>query len=181
MVIPSLTFGYCAGACRRPGNCPRYSGGNARWPHWPHSTSTRSWPARSLPNPEPMSVSLPLWKVASICVTSSCVIPIGLGWHTRWKIRVPLVDSVAFPVLARALTGVWAPPAGKQSLGRAPNPPLPIAVLARSKTGFSVPMAERAVNQPDFSDWRRITTLAHPRCSWGRRWSYVVACQFGMV
>ena len=103
------------------------------------------------------------------------------GMAHSLEIRVPLVDAVALPVLARALTRVWTPPAGKQSLGRAPNPPVPSAVMARSKTGFSVPMAERAVNQPDFSDWRRIPTLAHPKCSWARRWSYAVACQFGMV
>jgi asparagine synthase (glutamine-hydrolysing) len=103
------------------------------------------------------------------------------GMAHSLEIRVPLVDSVAFPVLARALTRVWTPPAGKQALGRAPNPPLSNTVLARSKTGFSVPMAEWAVNQPDFSDWRRISTLAHPRCSWACRWSYVIACQFGMV
>ena len=103
------------------------------------------------------------------------------GMAHSLEIRVPLVDSVTFPVLARALTRAWKPPAGKQSLGRAPTPPLPSAILARSKTGFFVPMAERAVNQPEFSDWRRIPTLAHPKCSWARRWSYVVAGQFGML
>jgi asparagine synthase (glutamine-hydrolysing) len=103
------------------------------------------------------------------------------GMAHSLEIRVPLVDSVALPVLARALTRVWTPPAGKQSLGRAPKPSLPITVLARSKTGFSVPVAEWAVSRSDFSDWRRISTLVHPRCSWARRWSYVVACQFGML
>jgi asparagine synthase (glutamine-hydrolysing) len=91
------------------------------------------------------------------------------------------VGSVALPVLARALTRVWTPPAGKQFLGRVPNPPLPNAALARSKTGFSLPMAEWSVDQPDFNDWRRILVLTHSRCSFGRRWSYVIACQFEMV
>jgi asparagine synthase (glutamine-hydrolysing) len=103
------------------------------------------------------------------------------GMAHSLEIRVPLVDSVALPVLAQALTNVWTPPEGKQSLGRAPNPPLPSAALERSKTGFSVPMAELAVNQPDFGDWRRIPLLVHPKCNWGRRWAYVIACQFGMV
>jgi asparagine synthase (glutamine-hydrolysing) len=103
------------------------------------------------------------------------------GMAHSLEIRVPFVDSVVFPVLAQALTRAWKPPAGKQSLGRAPSPQLPTAVLTRSKTGFSVPMAELAVNQPDFSDWRRMPILAHPKCSWARRWSYVVACQFEMV
>ncbi len=103
------------------------------------------------------------------------------GMAHSLEIRVPLVDSVASPLLTRALTRVWTPPEGKQSLGRSPIPPLPRVVLERSKTGFSVPMAERAVNQPGFGDWRRIGTLAHPRCSWARRWSYVIAGRFGML
>jgi asparagine synthase (glutamine-hydrolysing) len=103
------------------------------------------------------------------------------GMAHSLEIRVPLVDSFALPVLAQALTRVWTPRAGKQALGRAPNPPVPSAVMARSKTGFSLPMDEQLIDQPDYSDWRRIPTLAHPKCSWARRWSYVVACQFGMV
>ena len=103
------------------------------------------------------------------------------GMAHSLEIRVPLVDSFALPVLAQALTRVWTPRAGKQALGCAPNPPVPSAVMARSKTGFSLPMDEQLIDQPDYSDWRRIPTLAHPKCSWARRWSYVVACQFGMV
>ena len=103
------------------------------------------------------------------------------GMAHSLEIRVPLVDSVALPVLAQALTRVWTPPAGKQVLGRAPCPPVPAAVMARSKTGFSVPMAERVIDEPAFSDWRQVSALAHPKCGWARRWSYVIACQFGMV
>lgn len=87
---------------------------------------------------------------------------------------------VVLSVLTQALTRVWIPLAGKQALGRAPNPPIPSAVMTRSKTGFSIPMAEQAIDQPDFSDWRRIPTLAHPKCNWALRWSYAVACQFGI-
>jgi asparagine synthase (glutamine-hydrolysing) len=103
------------------------------------------------------------------------------GMAHSLEIRVPLVDSVALPVLAQALTRVWTPPAGKQVLGRAPRPPVPSEVLARPKAGFAVPMAERVIYQPGCRGWQRIPTLAHPKCSWARRWAYVIACQFGMV
>jgi len=116
------------------------------------------------------------------------------GMAHSLEIRVPLVDSVALPLLAQALTRAWTPPAGKQALtrawtppagkqalGRAPCPPVPGAVMKRSKTGFSVPMAELAIDEPAYSEWRQIPTLVHPKCGWARRWSYVIACQFGMV
>ena len=103
------------------------------------------------------------------------------GMAHSLEIRVPLVDSVALPVVAHALTRVWAPAEGKQELGLAPRPSVPDAVLARSKTGFSIPMAELAIDQSDYRDWQRIPALPHPRCSWARRWSYVVAGQFEML
>jgi asparagine synthase (glutamine-hydrolysing) len=103
------------------------------------------------------------------------------GMAHSLEIRVPLVDSVVLPVVAQALTRVWAPGAGKQALGLAPSPPVPNSIMTRSKTGFSVPMAERAISQLEYRDWQRIPTLANPKCSWARRWSYVIAGQFGML
>ena len=103
------------------------------------------------------------------------------GMAHSLEIRVPFVDSVCLPVLIQALTHSGSPPQGKQSLGRAPIPKLPTEVLSRAKTGFSVPMQERALSHPDYGHWRNIPDLIDPRCSWTRRWSYVIACQFGMV
>ncbi|MGC1238352.1 MAG: asparagine synthase (glutamine-hydrolyzing) [Acidimicrobiales bacterium] len=103
------------------------------------------------------------------------------GMAHSLEIRVPFVDSVCLPVLIQALTHCGSPPQAKQSLGRAPIPKLPTEVLSRAKTGFSIPMQERALGHPDFGQWRNIPDLTNPRCSWTRRWSYVIACQFGMV
>lgn len=89
MAIPSRTSGYCVDAYKLRGNSHRYSGGTVRRPHLRHSTLTRSsWP-RSLRNHKRTSASLPPSKVASICATSSCVTPIGPGWHTHWRSGTP--------------------------------------------------------------------------------------------
>jgi asparagine synthase (glutamine-hydrolysing) len=103
------------------------------------------------------------------------------GMAHSLEIRVPLVDSLSLRPLAGVLTQASAFTAGKHSLGVAPRPPLPTAVTSRSKTGFAVPMAERAVGRPEFDDWKAVRLLAHPRCKWDRRWSYVIARQFQMI
>jgi asparagine synthase (glutamine-hydrolysing) len=54
------------------------------------------------------------------------------------EIRVPLVDSTLLAALATAIPGLTEG-AGKAALAKAPSSPLPTAILARSKTGFSVP------------------------------------------
>ena len=103
------------------------------------------------------------------------------GMAHSLEIRVPLVDSLSIRPLAGVLTQASSLAAGKHSLGIAPRPPLPTAVTARPKTGFAVPMAERVVSRSEFDDWKAIRLLAHPRCKWIRRWSYVVANQFRMI
>ncbi|GIW56939.1 MAG: amidotransferase 1, exosortase A system-associated [Nitrospiraceae bacterium] len=56
------------------------------------------------------------------------------------EVRVPLVDvEVARTVAALCHAGF---PPGKRELGESPRPPLPEAVLTRSKTGFTVPVRE---------------------------------------
>ena len=103
------------------------------------------------------------------------------GMAHSLEIRVPLVDGPLLAATAGPLTRRWTPPEGKQSLARAPSPPLPASVTARPKTGFSVPMHHWATDLAGFDAWRRVPVLAHPRCSWARRWAYSVADAFAMV
>ena len=56
------------------------------------------------------------------------------------EVRVPLVDVEVVRTVAR-LCHAGFPPT-KRDLGESPRPPLPEAVLARPKTGFSVPVRE---------------------------------------
>ena len=54
------------------------------------------------------------------------------------EIRVPLVDARLLEALAPDLPAL-APGKGKAALAQAPSVPLPAEILARAKTGFSVP------------------------------------------
>jgi asparagine synthase (glutamine-hydrolysing) len=54
------------------------------------------------------------------------------------EIRVPLVDARLLEALAPLLPAL-APGKGKAALAQAPSVPLPAEILARAKTGFSVP------------------------------------------
>ncbi|HWP37032.1 MAG TPA: asparagine synthase (glutamine-hydrolyzing) [Gemmatimonadales bacterium] len=56
------------------------------------------------------------------------------------EVRVPLVDAELFRAVAQLCRAGFPP--GKQDLGRSPRPALPEGVLARAKTGFSVPVRE---------------------------------------
>ncbi len=103
------------------------------------------------------------------------------GMAHSLEIRVPLTDAELFGTLAPSLAARWAPPAGKHALAASPTPPLPPQIANRPKTGFSVPMADWATSLSGYDTWRSVPMLAHPRCSWARRWAYVVAESFGMV
>jgi asparagine synthase (glutamine-hydrolysing) len=54
------------------------------------------------------------------------------------EIRVPLVDTAMLEAVAPAIPNL-APGMGKAALAHTPTIPLPAEILARSKTGFSVP------------------------------------------
>jgi asparagine synthase (glutamine-hydrolysing) len=54
------------------------------------------------------------------------------------EIRVPLVDATLLETLASAIPSL-APQTGKEALAKAPTVPLPAEIVARAKTGFSVP------------------------------------------
>ena len=54
------------------------------------------------------------------------------------EIRVPLVDTAMLEALAPAIPNL-APGIGKAALAQAPTIPLPAEIVARAKTGFTVP------------------------------------------
>jgi asparagine synthase (glutamine-hydrolysing) len=68
------------------------------------------------------------------------------GMDHSLEIRVPLVDRA---VLARL--AALRPRAGKQDLAACARPPLPPAVLARAKTGFTVPLHRWLAQVPQAS------------------------------
>jgi asparagine synthase (glutamine-hydrolysing) len=87
------------------------------------------------------------------------------------EIRVPLVDAMLLKSLAPEIPNL-APGMGKDALARAPSTPLPEAVAARAKTGFSVPTgvwmaAASQVGSPS-------GTAREPNGLVSRRWSRLV-------
>ena len=56
------------------------------------------------------------------------------------EIRTPLADRTLLEGVAPVISYL-RPGAGKRALGATPSKPLPRAVLERTKTGFSVPLA----------------------------------------
>src|SRR5262249_26724104 len=60
------------------------------------------------------------------------------GMAHSLEIRVPLVDASLLSTLAPAISTL-APGLGKVALARAPAKPLPDEVIARAKSGFTVP------------------------------------------
>jgi asparagine synthase (glutamine-hydrolysing) len=87
------------------------------------------------------------------------------------EIRVPLVDMTLLKSLA-PVSAALAQGAGKAALARAPSLPLPQEILARSKTGFGVPMGAwmSAASQPGSAK----ESLGEPKGLVSRRWSRVV-------
>ena len=87
------------------------------------------------------------------------------------EIRAPLVDMTLLKSLA-PVTAALAQGAGKAALARAPSLSLPQEILARSKTGFGVPMGAwmSAASQPGSAK----ESLGEPKGLVSRRWSRVV-------
>jgi asparagine synthase (glutamine-hydrolysing) len=86
------------------------------------------------------------------------------------EIRVPLVDTKLLKSLAPVIRNL-APGMGKAALVRAPSLPLPEAVAARAKTGFSVPTG---VWMGAASQLRSPSGAHEPKGLVSRRWSHVV-------
>ena len=79
------------------------------------------------------------------------------GMAHSLEIRVPFVDAVLLRAVARLIAGGAA--LGKAEMARAPRKPLPEALLARPKTGFSVPVGAwlggRDGNERGLRGWAR--------------------------
>lgn len=89
------------------------------------------------------------------------------------EIRVPLVDSVLLAKIAPLLIR-QRPGGGKHLLARSPKVSLPRAVVNRSKTGFSTPLAR----------WQKRSLAPHSSrhtWPWARHWARHVASAQGHV
>jgi len=90
------------------------------------------------------------------------------------EVRVPLVDATLLKATAPLLLArPDSPP--KASLAQSPRIPLPAAVTARAKTGFTTPIVNwlQAVAAPQ--QYANIPSLTASHCHWSRRWAYSVA------
>lgn len=90
------------------------------------------------------------------------------------EVRVPLVDAHLVeqiaPVTVRMGSG-----SGKSWLAASPKLPLPDAIVARRKTGFSVPAQDWLQRSGQIASWASVPALANDRCHWSRRWAYELA------
>jgi asparagine synthase (glutamine-hydrolysing) len=92
------------------------------------------------------------------------------------EVRLPLVDATLLRETARSLCQRRA--VSKAALAESPAKPLPRAVVARRKTGFSTPIAAWLSGDERLKVWRDVPALSHRRCKWAKRWAHVVAQEF---
>jgi len=100
------------------------------------------------------------------------------GMSHSLEIRLPLVDATLLRTLA-ALLGTAARLNGKALLAASPTRPLPPAILARPKTGFTIPTGRWVERADRLSDWRRVPLLRRAGCHWSRRLAYVLGTTLG--
>ncbi len=89
------------------------------------------------------------------------------------EIRTPFVDSHLLKKLA-PLLGNRRLHVNKRWLAQSPSIPLPDAVLAHPKTGFTVPIHRWLESDKGLEEWRSVPLLKDRYCPWARRWAYVV-------
>jgi asparagine synthase (glutamine-hydrolysing) len=89
------------------------------------------------------------------------------------ELRTPLVDvrllAALGPYVADFSGGI-----GKTMLARSPMKPLPVSVIKRPKTGFSMPMAKWLADAADQRGWAHASRLNAPGTHWARRWARAV-------
>jgi asparagine synthase (glutamine-hydrolysing) len=86
------------------------------------------------------------------------------------EVRVPLVDHTLLGQVAALLLKVGLPP--KMVLARAPRQPLPPAVLAHRKTGFTTPIEKWLFESRRLDRWNRVKSLRRKGTPWARRLAY---------
>ncbi|MFI5308958.1 MAG: asparagine synthase (glutamine-hydrolyzing) [Polyangiales bacterium] len=89
------------------------------------------------------------------------------------EVRVPLVDHALLKRLAPLLASGRRFDA-KAVLAQSPRHPLPRAVRAHQKTGFSTPAAKWMLKLPELDAWRRLRMLSSPSTPWARRLAYAL-------
>jgi asparagine synthase (glutamine-hydrolysing) len=90
------------------------------------------------------------------------------------EVRVPLVDATLLRQVAPAVMSS-APGAGKRLLAASPRMPLPDAIVARAKSGFTTPIKDWLQRDERVQRWRNVPQLATQKCPWARRWAYQLA------
>jgi asparagine synthase (glutamine-hydrolysing) len=86
------------------------------------------------------------------------------------EVRVPLVDATLLKASAPML--LWQGCLTKASLAQSPRTPLPAAVTARAKTGFTTPIVKWLQACTRSQRYADVPSLAAPQCHWSRRWAY---------
>ena len=89
------------------------------------------------------------------------------------ELRTPLVDATLLETLGPYVSG-FKNGAGKVMLAGSPEKSLPESIINRSKTGFSLPMAQWLSDVTDQSAWDNVPLLSKPGTPWARRWAKVV-------
>lgn len=90
------------------------------------------------------------------------------------EVRVPLVDATLLQQLAPLLP-MDGELGAKHVLARSPQLPLPEAVIARRKTGFSTPVAQWLEHNTAAVFATRHVRMLPARSHWSRRWAVAVA------
>jgi asparagine synthase (glutamine-hydrolysing) len=93
------------------------------------------------------------------------------------EVRLPLVD-VTLLESAGAEFAALSQGDGKRYLARCPSRPLPAAVTARAKTGFTTPIEHWLKDDDRLRRWREVPRLRGANCPWARRWAYQMAPGF---
>jgi asparagine synthase (glutamine-hydrolysing) len=89
------------------------------------------------------------------------------------ELRTPLVDATLLETLGPYVSG-FKNGAGKVMLASSPEKSLPESIINRSKTGFSLPMAQWLSDGTDRSACANVPLLSKPETSWARLWAKVV-------
>ena len=87
------------------------------------------------------------------------------------EVRVPMVDTTLLKTLAPILC-VDPSRANKRLLAQSAQPPLPVGVSQRLKTGFTLPLNRWLERNRTLDIWRRLPLLSRPGTHWARRWAY---------
>lgn len=91
------------------------------------------------------------------------------------ELRTPLVDYTLLKTLAPLLVNRPQGWQAKEALAFAPQTSLPLQVVNRTKTGFSLPMKRWLSQSQTLDAWRKEPALAGPNVHWSRQMAYSLA------